>query len=80
MNNSAKKYLSRKVPETKEEVVEHFKSYPDEFLSEVLIGLFEVRMLQGDTVMQAYEATLRAAVERPTLHAPDAAKSAAETE
>lgn len=53
---------TNKVPQTKEEVIENFKSYPDEFLSECLIGLFECRLAQGDSVMQAYETTLRAAV------------------
>jgi hypothetical protein len=64
---------SSKVPQTKEEVIEHFNEYPDKFMAECMIGLFEVRMLQGDTVMQAYETTLRVAVERPTPLAPDTA-------
>jgi len=62
---------SSKVPQTKEEVIEHFNEYPDKFMAEYMIDLFEVRMLQGDTVMQAYETTLLAAVERPTPRAGD---------
>lgn len=64
-----------KVPQTKEEVIEHFNEIGNtnnnQAWAEAMIGFFEVRMLQGDDVMRAYENALLAALGRPNLPAAE---------
>jgi len=62
---------SSKVPQTKEEVIEHFKNYDDEFFASCLIGIFECRLGMGEDVMLAYENALRAGAGLPAIETPN---------
>lgn len=59
------------VPQTHEEVVEHFENYPDKFLGSCLLGLYECRRGQGDDVMLAYENALRGGLGLPNITAAE---------
>lgn len=52
-----------KVPTTDDEVAAVFDEYPDELLRSILQGLYKTKRLLGNSVVDAYVATLTAHIE-----------------
>lgn len=59
------------VPETHEEVVAHFKNFPEKFMGECMLGIYEIRIAKGESVMLAYENALRAGIGQPAIEAAE---------
>jgi hypothetical protein len=57
------------VPETHEEVVAYFETFPDKFIGECMLGIYEIRRAKGEDVMLAYENALRAGIGKPAIEA-----------
>lgn len=55
--------LFPKVPETDEEVYDVFRGYSSEVIRQCVAGIYKIRRLQGDDVLEAYDYALTAHIE-----------------
>jgi hypothetical protein len=55
------------VPQNDEEVTEKFSAFPDKFMGECMLGIYECRRAMGEDVMLAYENALRAGIGMPAI-------------